>query len=199
MRATLRALLAFALLLPAGGTLAAQHHGLRPVERDSNRDGDGSGFWAIVGLSRGNERFRFDTDATWSDPFQANSFLLSAGGRISPDFTVGVEWNIWSSYEASSDQRLQALSLVGNWYPMGSPVFLKGGIGLGSNRIEDATGVFKDSGYGLTFGAGVDIPIARRVALQPRIDYYAQRYDSPGQANDYRERLTQIGVAIRFR
>ena len=87
MRATLRALLFLALLIPAGGILAAQHHGLRPVERNS--DGDGSGFWAIVGLSRGNERFRFDTDSSWSDPFQANSFLLSAGGRVSPDFTVG--------------------------------------------------------------------------------------------------------------
>lgn len=199
MRATLRALLFLALLLPAGGTLAAQHHGLRPVDRESNGDGSGSGFWVIVGLSRGSERYRFDTDSIWADPFQANSFLLSAGGGVSPDFTLGLEWNIWSSYEATSDQRLQALSLVGNWYPMGSPFFLKGGIGLGSNRIEDGTGIFKDSGYGVTVGAGVDIPIARRVAIEPRIDYYAQRYDSPGQANDYRERLTQIGVAIRFR
>jgi hypothetical protein len=197
MRATLRAFLFLALLLPIGGSLAAQHRGLRPVDR--NGDGDGSGFWAIVGLSRGDERYRFDIDNGWSDPFQANSFLVSAGGRISPDFTLGVEWNIWSSYEASSDQRLQALNLVGNWYPLGSPVFLKAGFGLGGNRIEDASGVFKDSGVGVTLGVGVDIPIARRVALQPRIDYYAQRYDSPGQDNDYRERLTQIGVAIRFR
>ena len=197
MRATLRAFLVLALLLPAGGSLAAQHRGLRPVERDS--DNDGSGFWVIVGLSRGDERFRFDADNGWSDPFQANSFLVSAGGKVSPDFALGLEWNIWSSYEASSDQRLQALNLVGNWYPMGSPVFLKAGFGLGSNRIEDVDGVFKHSGYGVTLGAGIDIPIARRVAIQPRIDYYAQRYDSPGQDNDYRERLTQIGVAIRFR
>lgn len=199
MRATLRALLILALSLPVSGTLAAQHRGLRPVDREGSSDNGGSGFWAIVGLSRGQERYRFDSDNTWSDPFNANSFLLSAGGRISPDFTLGLEWNIWSSYEASSDQRLQALNLVGNWYPMGSPVFLKAGFGLGSNRIDDASGVFKDSGYGVTLGAGVDIPIARRVALQPRIDYYGQRYDSPGQANDYRERLTQIGVAIRFK
>jgi hypothetical protein len=166
---------------------------------DRTSDDHGSGFWAIVGLSRGDERYRFDSDNSWSDPFHATSFLLSAGGHVSPDFAVGVEWNIWSSYEASSDQRLQALNLVGNWYPMGSPVFLKAGFGLGSNRIDDASGVFKDTGYGVTLGAGVDIPIARRVAIQPRIDYYSQRYDSPGQTNDYVERLTQIGVAIRFR
>jgi hypothetical protein len=198
MRATSRALLCFALLLPLSGTLAAQHRGLRPVDRDEGNSA-GSGFWVTVGLASGQERYRFDSDADWHGHFRANSFLLSAGGKVSPDVGLGLEWNSWSDYEADSDQRLQALSLVANWYPMGSPIFLKGGIGLASNRIDDATGVFKDSGYGVTFGAGIDIPIAQHVAIQPRIDYYGQRYDSPGQANDYRERLTQVGVAVRFR
>lgn len=195
MRGTLRSLALVTLLLPWGGSLVAQHRGLRPVDR---AEGD-PGFWAVVGLSRGQERYRFDSDNTWSDPFTANSLLLGAGGNVSPDFQLGFEWNIWSSYEASSDQRLQALSLVGNWYPGHGPFFLKGGLGLGFNRIEDNTGVFKDSGYGTTVGLGVDIPIARHVAIEPRLDYYMQRYDSPGQANDYRERLGQIGVAVRFR
>lgn len=195
MRGTLRTLALLSLLLPLGGSAVAQHRGLRPVDRE----GADPGFWALFGVERGQERFRFDTDNSWSEPFEANSVLFAAGGNISPDFQLGVEWNIWSSYEASSDQRLQALSLVANWYPAHGPVFLKGGIGLGFNRIEDGSGVFRDSGYGTTVGVGVDIPIARRVAIEPRADLYLQRYDSPGQANDYRERLAQVGVAIRFR
>jgi hypothetical protein len=197
MRSLFRTFSLLALLLPVAGTLAAQHRGLRPVEH--GRDGDGSGFWAVVGLAAGKERYKFDDDAQWSEAFESGSFMLAAGGQLAPDVTVGFEWNVWSDYEADSDQRLHALSLVGNWYPGGSLLFLKGGLGLGFNRIDDATGTFKDTGVGLTVGAGVDIPISRRVAIQPRIDSYFQRYDDEGQANDYRERLTQIGVAIRFR
>ena len=195
MRGTLRTFTLLALTILVAGSAEAQTRGLRPVD-EGGRD---PGFWAIVGLARGQETYRFDSDTRWSDPFTANSVLLGAGGNVSPNFQLGFEWNIWSSYEASSDQRLQALSLVGNWYPGHGPVFIKGGIGLGFNRIEDNTGVFKDSGVGATIGAGVDIPIARHVAIQPRVDLYMQRYNSPGQANDYRERLAQIGVAVRFR
>ena len=195
MRGTLRTFTLLTLLLPFGGVAAAQHRGLRPVD-ESGRD---PGFWAIVGLSRGQETYRFDSDTRWSDPFTANSVLLGAGGNVSPNFQLGFEWNIWSSYEASSDQRLQALSLVGNWYPGHGPFFLKGGIGLGFERIETNSGVFTDNGVGTTLGAGVDIPIARHIAIEPRLDFYMQRYNSPGQANDYRERLGQIGVAVRFR
>lgn len=197
MRHTMWALAFLALLLPMGGTLAAQHRGLRPVERDGG-DGD-RGFYVIVGVAQGNESYKFDSDPDWSDKFSAPSFMLGAGGTLNPNFKLGFEWNIWADYEAESDQKLQALSLVGHWYPMGSPVFLKGGIGLGFNRIDDATSTFTDTGWGATFGAGVDIPIARRVALQPRLDVYMQRYDDAGQANDYQERLVQLGVALRFR
>lgn len=197
MRHSLRALAVLALLLPTGGALAAQHRGLRPVERDG-RGGD-RGFYAIVGVAHGNETYKFDADMDWSDKFSAPSLMLGAGGNLSPEFNLGFEWNIWADYEAESDQKLQALSLVGHWYPMGSPVFLKGGIGLGFNKIDDATGTFTDTGFGATLGVGVDLPIARRVALQPRLDVYMQRYDDAGQANDYQERLVQLGVALRFR
>lgn len=196
MRATLRTLALLCLLVPAAGSLAAQHHGLRPVERGGD---DERGFWVVVGVAQGRERYKFDDDAQWSESFEASAFMIGAGGMLSRDFTVGLEWNVWSDYEADSDQRLHALSLVGNWYPVGTPIFLKGGVGLGFNRIDDALGTFKDTGLGLTFGVGVDIPIAKRVAIQPRIDTYLQRYDDEGQLNDYRERLTQIGVALRFR
>lgn len=196
MRNSMRTLALLSLFLPMGASLAAQHRGLRPVERSGGGD---RGFYAIVGVGQGNETYKFDADLDWSDKFSAPSFMLGAGGTLNPDFTLGFEWNIWADYEASSDQKLQALSLVGHWYPMGSPVFLKGGIGLGFNRIDDATSTFTDTGFGVTFGAGVDIPIARRVALQPRLDVYMQRYDDAGQDNDYQERLVQLGVALRFR
>lgn len=197
MRSFLRTLALLTLLVPMAGSLAAQHRGLRPVER--GRDGDDSGFWVIVGLAAGEEQYRFDGDAQWSDPFESGAFMLGAGGVVSNEFTVGFEWNVWSDYGVDSDQRLHALSLVGNWYPMGTPIFLKGGLGLGFNQIDDGFGTFKDTGVGITVGAGIDIPIAKRVAIQPRIDTYFQRYDDEGQVNDYRERLTQIGVAIRLR
>ena len=196
MRSTLRTFALLALLSPVGGSLVAQHRGLRPVDRD--RGDTDPGFWAVVGVAQGSETYRFDTDNLWSEPFKAGSFLLSAGGHLSRTFDLGFEWNVWSDYEATSDQRLQALSLVGNWYPGGSIVFLKGGVGLGFNRIDDSSSEFRDNGVGATIGLGIDIPIARHVALQPRLDYYIQRYDSPGQSNDYRERLTQFGVGVRF-
>lgn len=197
MRTTMRTLAFLSLLLPLGSTLTAQHRGLRPVER-SGGDGDRN-FYVIVGVAQGNETYKFDSDLDWSDKFSAPSFMLGAGGALSDAFTLGFEWNIWADYEAQSDQKLQALSLVGHWYPMGSPVFLKGGLGLGFNRIDDATSTFTDTGFGATFGVGLDVPIARHVAIQPRLDVYMQRYDDAGQANDYQERLVQLGVALRFR
>ena len=196
MRRSLRTLALIALWLPIAGSLAAQHRGLRPVDRSGSEQ---NSFWAVVGIAQGKETYRFDYDSTWSDPFTSNSLFLSAGGMVATNFGVGFEWNVWADYDASSDQKLQALSLVGNWYPGNSVVFLKGGVGLGFNRIDDGSGVFRDTGVGATLGIGVDIPIARSVAIEPRADYYIQRYNSPGQANDYQERLTQIGVAVRFR
>lgn len=197
MRTSIRQLALLLSLLPLAGTLSAQHRGLRPVERD--RGESDRNFYVIVGVAQGTERYRFDSDPQWSDGFEANSLMLGAGGELSNDLTLGFEWNIWADYEAESDQTLQALSLVAHWYPMGSPVFLKGGLGLGFNKIDDATSTFRDTGLGATVGIGLDIPVSRHLVIQPRIDHYMQRYDDAGQANDYRERLTQIGVALRFK
>jgi hypothetical protein len=197
MRSTLRTLLLLALLLPVSGVVEAQRRGLRPVEREHRSES--RDFWVLAGLAHGVERYRFDIDDSWSDEFRANSFTLAAGGMVGQDVALGVEWNVWSDYEADSDQRLHALSLVGHMYLLGSPLYVKGGLGFGFNRIDDIDGEFRDSGVGVTVGAGIDVPIARRVALQPRIDYYAQRYDDSGQDNDYEERLVQVGVAVRLR
>lgn len=197
MRATLRTLMLLTLILPISGVVEAQRRGLRPVEREHRSES--RDFWVLAGLSHGVERYRFDIDNSWSDEFRANSFTLAAGGMVGQDVALGVEWNVWSDYEADSDQRLHALNLVGHMYLLGSPLYVKGGLGFGFNRIDDTAGEFRDSGVGITLGAGIDVPIARRVALQPRIDYYAQRYDDPGQDNDYEERLVQVGVAVRLR
>lgn len=195
MRATLRSLALFALFAASAGELAAQRGGLRPVDESGP---GGRGVWLLVGVAHGEEHYKFDTDGYWHGGFTAPSVTLAGGGMVSPKFGLGAEWNIWNDYEAESDQRLQALSIVGHWYPFGPWLYFKGGLGLGFNRIDDATGLFTDTGVGTTLGLGVDIPVARRLSLEPRVDAYYQRYNDAGQANDYKERLVQVGVALRY-
>jgi opacity protein-like surface antigen len=196
MRATTRFLALLLVIAPLTTSLNAQGRGLKPVE-DEGSDHD-RGPWLIVGAGYGQEGYRFDGEE-WSGTFQAPSFQLAAGGRASPRFLVGLEWNVWADQEELSDQQLHAVNLIGMWYPVKRGLFFKGGFGLGFDRIETVDGVFNDTGFGMTVGLGLDLPIARNIALLPKAEYYIQTYNDPGQENDYQERLLQVGVGVHFR
>ncbi len=177
-------------------SLAAQGRGLKPVDQDDG--GSQHRAWLLLGAGYGQENFHFDGEE-WSEPFKAPSYQIAAGGRVTDRFLVGIEWNVWADQESLSDQQLHAVSLVGMWYPVTRGLFFKGGFGMGIDRIETVDGVFNDTGFGLTAGVGLDIPIARNVAILPKADIYIQNYNDPGQANDYQERLFQLGMAVHFR
>ena len=196
MRAPLRTLALLLIIGTVSSSLSAQGRGLKPVAAEGSEDDRGP--WLLIGAGYGREDFRFDGEQ-WAEPFEAPSFQIAAGGRVTPRFLVGLEWNVWADQGQLSDQQLHAVNLIGMWYPVKRGLFFKGGFGMGFDRIETVDGVFTDSGFGLSAGVGLDLPIARNVALLPKADLYIQTYNDPGQSNDYQERLLQLGVGVHFR
>jgi len=196
MRVIPKALALMFIVSTLAAPLAAQGRGLKPVDNDG---GDSQrGPWLLLGAGYGQEDYHFDGEE-WSEPFRAPSLQIAAGGRVTDRFLVGLEWNVWADQEELTDQQLHAVSLIGMWYPVTRGLFFKGGFGLGIDRIETVDGVFNDTGFGLTAGIGLDIPIARNIAILPKADLYIQNYNDPGQANDFQERLFTLGLAVHFR
>ncbi|MFI5234564.1 MAG: hypothetical protein ACHQXA_02545, partial [Gemmatimonadales bacterium] len=163
-----------------------------------------SGLWGTVALGYGSEGFRFDSMTTYESDFSAPTFTFKLGGTPSRFFKLGAEISAWYSSEGGSDQTLSNFLFITQWYPLGRLAYLKGGIGLTSNSQHgfDATlgGYYRyhDNGYGGVVGIGIDIPIARRVALTPELNVYGQRYPNANPSNRYRERLVTFGLGFTF-
>ena len=111
----------------------------------------------------------------------------------------------WYSAEGGTYQTLSNFLFIAQWYPLGRLAYLKGGVGLtnDSQHGYDSTlgGYYRyrDNGYGGVVGIGVDIPVARRVALSPELNLYGQRYPSADPSNRYRERLVTFGLGFTFK
>jgi hypothetical protein len=99
----------------------------------------------------------------------AGSFLL--GGTLSRTVLMGIEFQGWSSIEEDFDERTGTISVVAQWYPSKSRmIFLRGGMGIAQVRVTvggtgNADLAARSTGVTLNFGAGMDLPLSRRLAL----------------------------------
>lgn len=166
MRASLAVLLVAALV---GGTAAAQDEP-RPPRPHRTR------FWLDFGFGDGAVRIACAgcDDVTLST---GSTGYIRVGGQISDRVYLGVEsfgfGNETFGFEPSDTSivaETSALTLDVLWFPWRSHVFLKGGVGAASGKftVTDSLGTkttAKDTGIGLTFGVGWDIPVSRKIAI----------------------------------
>jgi hypothetical protein len=89
---------------------------------------------------------------------------------------------------------------VAQLYPLRrGPLFLKAGAGLGRAGVDFRDGVSaSDVGFAVALGGGLEIPVSRRVAIAPVVDWVQQFYSGGREVVGYRERLLHAGVGIVF-
>jgi len=119
---------------------------------------------------------------------------LRAGYAVRPDLVLQYEGAAWTrTFEQSfSNGVLNASAVDFTWsfstnaaaltyYPPGSGLFLRGGIGFGTARVQVKTGGVKlsddETGFGFLIAGGWEFRLTQKFALAPQIEYAYQTLD----------------------
>jgi hypothetical protein len=168
-----RAWLVAALVLAAG--VATPAVAQRPMR---------SGFWLEVGGGGGNVHLGCSS-CTEPTVIYGRSGYLRGGGAFTPRVLWGLELfglidEEFDAAENGAPITIENTSIapVILWYPWRGGVFFKGGIGISSAAV--ITPAFEESpaittsgtGSGLTFGAGLDVPLFRFLSVTANFGVY---------------------------
>jgi len=123
-------------------------------------------FWFAAGFGGGWGRV--SCDICRGDRLSGFSAYLRLGGRINPRVLMGGEAAAWRKSANAVDQTLLALGAAAFWYPPpGSALYLKGGLGWVTHRVESGPDVILSTGFGPQLGVGYEFPLGRGVYLAP--------------------------------
>lgn len=160
-------------------------------------------------------------DATCDDCGSGNressgSGYVKGGYALNEHLLLGVEFNLWSkTYDvpgldnASSTVNVYNVSGTLTFYPqVSSGLFVKGGAGASLLDLEVKASGSKltadvGKGPGLIVGAGYDIPVGKRVAITPAVNYwYGQIGDvkvlGESLATGWKHNVIDFTVGITF-
>jgi hypothetical protein len=196
MRTLRRSLIAGAVLLLAGGAVAAQETPRGLVEVHDSRRG---GFWGAVGVGAGGEAFDLRDGLGYSEQLYRPTVSLRLGGTPSQYVRLGGEILGWIDDQGNRTESITSILFISQFYPAPAAGFyLKGGLGLGRNQVDfnDGFGV-GDTGFAGLLGAGWEVRVGRRWYLNPAVDLVQQTYTGRG-GDRYRERIVNFGVGVLF-
>jgi hypothetical protein len=170
---------------------------LRPVSDRSGRYPQG---WLSLSFGVGSESYRYTNDLPgYSSSLSAPTFTLSGGARMNPYVDLGLEGYGWFDGERDGNLNLGGLMAITRIHPV-PMVYIKGGAGLATTSQSNFNcGCSGPTLYGFAYsiGAGLELPIGRRVALEPQADLFYQNY-SGRTFDSYRERILHLGLGISF-
>ena len=99
------------------------------------------------------------------------------GYAVTPTVALAIESNAWGKSENVAifgsefdySYRVQVAAFAATWYPGEGGFFLRGGLGVGTGRIEvkdqNATAEIKDSGLGVLAAVGYEWRLTQKFAL----------------------------------
>jgi hypothetical protein len=160
-----------------------------------------AGFWLAASVGAGRESFDVNDDELgYSNSLTEPTVALRLGGTVSEHFRLGGETIVWFHDVPGGTESLSSLLFVAQYYPLRrGPLFLKGGAGLGRSGVDFRDGVsISDVGFAVALGGGLEIPVSRRVAIAPVVDWVQQFYSGGREVVEYRERLLHLGVGVVF-
>lgn len=114
------------------------------------------------------------------------------GGVINDKLLIGGETEGWYKSEDGASVSFSTVTASAYFYPASKGLYLRGGIGLAVLSASDSFDSDSETGFGVSFGAGYDIPIARKTALTPYANWMFGSFDGFG-AN-----VAQLGLAVSF-
>lgn len=163
------------------------------------------GFFVTGGLGAGREQFKFADEAEYSEALTKPTLAIRLGGTPNRQVRLGGELFAWGNEVPDTDdqiggyERFSTIMGIVQFYPAPSQGFyLKGGGGIALSSFDEVFGpTTTENGFGWTVGAGYEIPVSRKVAIAPTVDFYQGSF---GQRNEptLHERVLNIGVAVTF-
>lgn len=192
-------LAAIAFLAVAVSAEAQGRRGLVDVTPKSSRQG----FWLSGGVGYGEESNRFSDESVWTEGLAKPTLSLRLGGTPDPHLRLGGEVSVWwntffdDGIQDNITESLTAFTLIGQFYPiLSSGLFIKGGAGIGRSAAEPEFGSgVSETGFVFLAGVGYDIPLGRKVALTPSVDFYRHRFTKANEPTLH-ERLLHFGIGI---
>lgn len=132
--------------------------------------GTRQGLWFSFGIGYGSANVSCDNCFTGSR-LDGTSAFLRIGGTPSPHVRLAGAVDGWTHSSGGSTETLGNVTASVLYYPrIRRAFFVEGGLGLSSYRV-DTSPVVSGTGWGLTVGAGYDIPAGRTISLTPRASY----------------------------
>ncbi len=159
------------------------------------------GFWLAASVGAGRESFDVNQDGSgYGSGLTEPTVALRLGGTVNEHLRLGGEAIVWFHDVPGGTESLSSLLFVGQYYPLRRvPVFLKAGAGLGRSGVDFRDGLsVSDVGFAVAFGGGLEIPVSRRVAIAPVVDWVQQFYSGGREVVGYRERLLHVGLGVVF-
>jgi hypothetical protein len=167
------------------------------------------GFWLDAGVGYGRLRVRCTT-CTGVGTAYGGTATVTLGHSVSRKVVLGLEAQLWSSWEKGPREQVRSLTVVAQWYPShGDRFFLRGGTGIVQGPVvPSGTGAsptsVKGTGVGLTFGVGYDIALGRRFGLAVQAASHIAAlgdFSLPGNVNlnDTIAYVTRLSVALVVR
>jgi hypothetical protein len=185
----LASMLTCVAMLGLAPALAAQ----RPQSR--------TGFWYAFGI--GDGWARVSCQICKGAHQTGLSAYLRLGGGVSRSLLIGAEMAGWRKSADGVDQTLAGVSAAAYWYPSRrSPLYLKGGVGYLTHRIEDGTDVITSTGFGPQMGMGYERRIGRNLFLAPYFNIaYGSiaggvKFNGADAQDQATVTLVQLGVAL---
>ena len=168
-----------------------------------------SGFWLDAGAGYGRLRVRCAT-CSGVGTAHGGTVTVTLGHSLSRKVVLGLEGQIWSSWETGPREQVRSLTVVAQWYPWhGGRFFLRSGTGIVQGPVVPrGTGASRASvqgtGVGLTFGVGYDVPLGRRLGLAAQAASHVAALGDlslPGNINlnDTIAYVTRLSVAVVLR
>ncbi len=161
------------------------------------------GLWWGVGFSYGWAHVA--CDICQSGRGGGMSATGGIGGTISPSLLMGGELNGWLTGEGNVDEYMGTFGAVAYWYPRGGgPLYLKGGVSYVAYRNDDGENTLTSSGFGPQVGAGYQVFVTPRTAIQPFFNLIVTlplgnlAFNGDRQAENVSLGLLQLGLSATW-
>jgi hypothetical protein len=146
----------------------------------------------FVGVGLGWGSLDITCDGCEVDRESGFSGNFRIGGAVSDHVLIGAESEGWYKSVEGTSISFGTLTASAYVYPAAKGLYLRGGIGLAVLSASDGGFSDSDTGLGFSFGAGYDIPIARKTALTPYANWMFGNFEGGGS------NVIQLGLAVSF-
>lgn len=159
------------------------------------------GFWYGAGLGVGFAKTACTICV--GDRHSSYSAYFRLGTTVKPNFLLGAEANGWMKDDAGIDRAMGSLSAIALWYPNHGSLFLKGGLGVIADRLDDDDDALTSRALAVQLGVGYEFRIGRNASLVPFVTAIgsisgSRNFNGNRIASDATLSFLQIGLGMTW-